>query len=141
MLMDGTTRTLNRRLERALRSITIAAIIIGILVRLSVLTWSDPWGPHHPDEHILPLDALALWEGIAPQEEGWPGSTSVLVLSAASAVQYWAHEGSKVFRVRTEPQPALEDVTDWIGNRFVNPQANYRLGRSVSLIMGILQLV
>jgi len=141
MLMDGTTRTLNHRLERALRSITIAAIIIGILVRLSVLSWSDPWGPHHPDEHILPLEALALWEGVAPQEEGWPGSTTFLVLSAASAVQYWAHEGSKMFRVRAEPQPALEDVTDWIGSRFVDPQANYRLGRSVSLITGILQLL
>jgi hypothetical protein len=140
---DGTietAKTLSLRQQKALRFAVVAALIIGVVVRLSVLVWTDPWGPHHPDEHILPLEALAVWEGIAPQEEGWPGSTTILALSTASAVQYWAHEGKRLLRVRKEPEPALEDVTEWIGGRFVDPTANYRLGRSVSVITGILQL-
>ncbi len=53
-----------------------AVLLLAVLARMSVVTWSDPWGPHHPDEHILPLEALALWEGITPREVGWPGSTT-----------------------------------------------------------------
>lgn len=47
-----------------------AVLLLALLARASVVTWSDPWGPHHPDEHILPLEALALWEGITPREVG-----------------------------------------------------------------------
>src|SRR5258708_23598544 len=53
-----------------------AAILIGSFARLNLIRWAEPCAPHQPDEHILPLEALALWEGITPREVGWPGSTS-----------------------------------------------------------------
>jgi hypothetical protein len=64
------------------RSLWVAAsivILIGACPRASVLVWSDPWGPHHPDEHILGLEALGLWEGITPREIGWPRSALEVV--------------------------------------------------------------
>jgi hypothetical protein len=129
------------RSRSALRLLTGAAIIAGILTRLAVFTWADPWGPHHPDEHILPLDAIALWEGVTPREVGWPASTTRLVLSAGAAAQWLAEEGQAAWRLRGEPDRALETVTTWIGNRYVDPTPLYRLGRATSVVTGILQVV
>src|SRR5262245_61170738 len=77
------------RRQRPFRLAVAALLIAGVLIRCSVLLWSDPWGPHHPDEDILPLEAMALWEGITPREVGWPASTTRVLLSGIQAVQ-WA---------------------------------------------------
>jgi hypothetical protein len=106
-----------------------------------VIRWTDPWEPHQPDEHILPIEALALWEGIAPREIGWPGSTTRLVLSAIAASQYVLEDGRELWALRSQPDRALERVSAWIGRRYVDPPRLYRLGRTVSIITGVLQLI
>jgi hypothetical protein len=127
--------------NNALRLAMGAAFVAGILARLAVVGWSHPWEPHHPDEHILTLDAMALWEGITPQEVGWPGSTTRLVLSAAMVAQWVADEGRTAWQYRREPDRALDTVTTWIAERWVNPMPLYRVGRAISVVTGILQLV
>src|SRR5438045_9752774 len=83
--------------RRALQLALIATFVIGAAIRADVVMWSDPWEPHHPDEHILPLEALASWEGITPREIGWPGSTTRLVVSAAAASRCLAQDGSALW--------------------------------------------
>jgi hypothetical protein len=129
------------RVRRALWLATLAAILIGALVRVGVVWWTDPWDTHHPDEHILPLEALALWEGVTPREIGWPGSTTRLVLSAVAASQCLLEEGGGMWRQRAQPDRALEIVSAWIGRRYVDPRPLYRLGRTISVVTGILQLI
>lgn len=127
--------------ERALSLLTLAAIVLGAVLRISVVSWQDPWGPHHPDEHLLPLDAVALWEGITPREVGWPASTTRLALSALAGGEFLAEQGAATWDQRHDPPKALEGVARWIGARYADPAPLYRLGRWVSVITGILQLV
>jgi hypothetical protein len=129
------------RRRRILRLATGAAVFVGIVARLSVFVWTDPWGPHQPDEHILPLDALALWEGITPREIGWPASTTRIVLSAVAASQWLVSEGRDAWSHRAEPDQALEHVAVWIGKRYVDPTPLYQLGRTTSIVTGILQVI
>src|SRR6185295_17155219 len=35
------------------RLVARAAIVIGVLGRLSLYFWHEPWTPHHPDEDVL----------------------------------------------------------------------------------------
>jgi hypothetical protein len=49
---------------------TAVVLVIGVGARAAVLSWDDPCHPHHPDEGILPLEAIALWEGVTPREIG-----------------------------------------------------------------------
>jgi len=130
-----------RAAPRTLWLLTIAAILVGAVVRIGVVWWTDPWEPHQPDEHILPIEALALWEGIAPREIGWPGSTTRLVLSAIAASQCALEEGRDMWALRSQPEQALEKVSTWIGRRYVDPPRLYRLGRTVSIVTGVLQLI
>jgi hypothetical protein len=127
--------------SRVLWLLTIAAILVGAVVRIGVVLWTDPWDSHHPDEHILPLEALALWEGVTPREVGWPGSTTRLVQSMVAASQCVFEEGRAMWAERTQPDRALEIVSAWITRRYVDPRPLYRMGRTISLITGILQLV
>ena len=130
-----------RRWTNAIWLATIAAVLVGALVRINVVRWAEPWTPHQPDEHILPLEALATWEGITPREVGWPGSTSRLVISAVAAVQCATEAGGEMWRQRGRPDRALEVVSQWIANRYVDEQSLYRLGRTLSIVTGILQLI
>jgi hypothetical protein len=127
--------------SRVLKLATLAAILIGALVRLSVLAWADPWEPHHPDEHILPLEAMALWEGVTPREVGWPGSTTRLVLSAIAGSQLLAEEGRAIWALRHEPDRGLAIVSTWSARKYVDPRPLYRMGRTLSVVTGILQLI
>jgi hypothetical protein len=126
---------------RALRLLTIAAILVGAVVRIGVVRWTDPWDTHHPDEHILPLEAVALWEGVTPREVGWPGSTTRVIHSAVAASQCVLEEGRAMWAERARPDRALAIVSAWISRRYVAPQPLYRMGRTVSVITGVLQLV
>ena len=117
------------------------ALAVGVLVRLSVFAWSTPWEPHHPDEHTLPVEALALWEGITPYEVGWPASTTRLILSASAGVQWLITQGLEAWAVRDDPGAVLNQVTAWIGTRYADPEPLYQLGRTVSIVTGILQLL
>ncbi len=127
--------------SRALRLATVAVILIGALARINVGRWAEPWSPHQPDEHILPLEALALWEGITPREVGWPGSTTRLVLSVVAASQCLRDQGRAMWAERAHPDRALQIVSTWIGNRYVDRRPLYRMGRTISVVTGILQLV
>ena len=118
-----------------------AAILIGTLARASVVVWSDPWGPHHPDEHILPLEALGLWEGVTPREVGWPGSTTRILLSGIEAAELFVEKGFEIWQFRQQPDRALHVVTTWIGTQFVEPASLYKTGRMVSIVTGVLQLL
>jgi hypothetical protein len=115
-------------------------MLVAVVARLSVFGWADPWGPHHPDEHILPLEAVALWEGVTPREVGWPASTLRLVLSATSAVSWAGERGIAAWHQRSDPQRALATVSAWIGQRYLDPAPLYVTGRVVSVMIGILQV-
>jgi hypothetical protein len=135
-------RSNDRSLQhRAARIALVVAIIAGALVRLNLVSWVDPWSPHHADEHVLPLEALALWEGVTPVELGWPGSTARITLSGIAAVQFLVEQGRVVLRQAGEPAQVLETVSKWIGERYVESSRLYRLGRSVSVVVGIAQLI
>lgn len=138
--VDPPLRT-RRGLPKPFRLAVLAAILIGALARIGVVQWTQPSESHHPDEHILPLEALALWEGVTPREIGWPGSTTRLVLSAVAASQCVLEEGRGMWRQRAQPDQALAIVSAWIGRRYVDPRPLYRLGRTISVVTGILQLV
>ena len=137
----GALRQTARGWSRAIWVATIAAVLIGALARINVGRWAEPWDPHQPDEHILPLEALGLWEGITPREVGWPGSTTRLVLSVVAASQCLREQGRVMLEERAHPDRALQIVSTWIGNRFVDPRPLYRMGRTISVVTGILQLV
>jgi hypothetical protein len=125
----------------AWRAATVAAIVLGAMLRFSCVLWTDPWSPHHPDEHILPAEALALWEGVAPRELGWPASTTRLALSGVLAVQWTIEQGWDAWQNRHDIGSVLNGISVWIGERFVEPSALYRTGRAVSVITGLLQLL
>src|SRR5215468_3437647 len=127
-------------LGRRFRIAVTAILIVGTVVRGSVFLWSQPWTPHHPDEDILPLEALALWEGVTPREVGWPGSTTRLTLSAVHGVQWVVARGGDAWRLRSSPDQALETITTWIGDRYRRPASLYKVGRALSLFTGVLQL-
>jgi hypothetical protein len=116
------------------------AIAIGVCVRLGVLLWTDPWTPHHPDEHILPLEALALWEGVTPREVGWPASTTRLTLSGAAAAK-WVLEESRSWARTGMDETSLAFISQWIGAQYVDPTGLYQIGRALSIATGVLQLV
>jgi hypothetical protein len=121
--------------------VTGLVVLAGIIARLSFLGWSDPWGPHHPDEGILPLEALGLWEGITPRAVGWPASTTMLALSAGAAVEWAADTGDKAWGQRHDPAAALATITGWISERFADQTPLYRLGRWTSFAAGVLVLL
>src|SRR5205814_202607 len=93
-----------------------------------------------PDEDILPLEGLALWEGVTPREVGWPGSTTRLALGAIQAVEWTFERGHIAWDRRAAPDKALETVTTWIGDQYLHPTALYQVGRTVSLVTGVLQM-
>jgi hypothetical protein len=119
----------------------VAVLVAGAAVRASVVFWDDPWGPHHPDEHILPLEALALWEGITPREVGWPGTTSRLILSGVETTRLLVNKGDALWQRRSNPADALGVMTKWIGEQYVDPTPLYKSGRLLSVVAGILQLI
>jgi len=119
----------------------VAVLVAGAAVRASVVFWDDPWGPHHPDEHILPLEAMALWEGVTPREVGWPGTTSRLILSGVGATRLLVDKGGALWQRRSNPADALGVITKWIGEQYVDPTPLYKSGRLLSIFAGILQLI
>jgi hypothetical protein len=123
------------------QGLVIAALCAGVLARLNYLRWDDPWGPHHPDETSLALEAIALWEGITPREVGWPASTTRLALSAVAAVDWTMHRAGGVSQVRGQPDRALAEVSQWIAEQYVDQSRLYRLGRATALALGLLQLL
>jgi hypothetical protein len=115
-------------------------VLVGVAVRLSVLLWADPWGPHHPDEHILPLEAVALWEGVTPREIGWPASTTRIAISATAGAAWLFEQGRNAWAHRAAPDEVLESISRWIAGRYVDPTPLYQIGRGVSVVTGILQI-
>ncbi len=129
------------RRGRNWRRLTLACLAVGVFLRLSFLTWQDPWRPHHPDEGILPLEALALWEGVTPREVGWPASTLRLTLSVAAANAWAIQAGHTAWQQRAAPERALQTITDWIGRQYVDPTLMFRIGRVLVFITGLIQML
>lgn len=120
--------------------VALSAVLgIGMAVRLTVFTWQDPFGPHHPDEAILPLESLALWEGVTPREVGWPASTTRIALSAAHAVQ-WLSSQPTPLATAQEPVRVMASMAQWVGARYSDPAPLYRLDRAMMVAIGTLQL-
>jgi hypothetical protein len=138
--MDRYATAMSSNRRRAFRLALASILLIGTVARGSFFLWSQPWTPHHPDEDILPLEALALWEGVTPREVGWPASTTRLALSAAQAIQWTEARSREAWSVRASPENALETITTWIGDRYRHGAGLYKVGRAVSLVTGILQL-
>lgn len=122
------------------RRVALTAILVGALARLSVYLWHEPWTPHHPDEDVIQLESLALWEGITPREIGWPGSTTRLILSGAEAIRWAVDRGGEAWAARHEPLRAMTTISTWIGEQYVRPGTMFRLGRTLSILAGIAQL-
>ncbi len=117
--------------------------VIATVLRVSFAipgVWQQSWTPHHADEHILPEEALALWEGVTPREPGWPASTTRLGLSFLYAVPFIAEEGGALRRA-PNPEAALEIVSRYIASRWVDPSPLFVLGRWFSAFIGIAQVV
>jgi hypothetical protein len=123
------------------RAAILVVLVAGAAARASVVFWTDPWGPHQPDEHILPLEALALWEGVTPREVGWPATTNRLLLSGVNAGRLLAAKGDELWKKKSNPAETLGVITKWIGEQYVDPTPLYKTGRLLSVIAGIIQLV
>jgi hypothetical protein len=123
------------------RVVLLAGILlVGAGARLSVVRWEAPATPHHPDEAVLPMEATALWEGISPREVGWPGSTTRLLLSATFAAQ-WAADRSAHAHGWRDPLGMLDDISTWIGARYVDSAPLFRSARALMVAVGVLQLI
>jgi len=138
VIPGNTARPLQTRWHRLALG---AAIVVGVALRLSVLLWNEPWTPHHADEHILPLEAVALWEGVTPREIGWPAATTRLAISVVAGATWLVDQGRDVWAHRSALDGVLDSISHWIALRYVDPTPLYQIGRGVSLATGILQLV
>src|SRR3954469_4515968 len=119
------------------RAALAALVLAGALSRGAFFAWDHPWTAHHPDEHILSLEAMALWEGITPREVGWPASTVRLALSGVHGVQMLANRRAALLSARSHPPAVLDVAAAWIGDRYVAPGPLYAAGRIVSALIGL----
>lgn len=121
----------------------VVVLLTAAFLRLSFSipgAWQEPWTPHHFDEHILPYEALALWEGVTPREVGWPASTYRVLLSLAYSIPFLADSGAAVAHSPT-PAAAMHVVAQWSGARVGDPHILYMLGRVTSAVIGIVQVL
>jgi hypothetical protein len=121
----------------------LTVLVLASALRLSFAVpgvWQQPWTPHHADEHILPFEALALWEGVTPREVGWPASTTRVGLSALYAGDFLrTHAGT--LRRAPNAAAALEIVSRSLSERIADPTPLYVIGRSFCAALGILQVL
>jgi hypothetical protein len=127
------------------RSLLWMALLIALAasLRLSFAVprvWDQPWTPHHFDEHILPYEALALWEGVTPREVGWPASTFRLALSAVYGAQFVAAESHSVGSA-PNAAAAMGVVARWSGERVGDATPLYVSGRVLSALIGVAQVI
>jgi hypothetical protein len=118
-------------------------MVIAASLRLSFYVpgvWQQPWTPHHFDEHVLPYEAVALWEGVTPREVGWPAGPFRLALSAAYAGRLMADEGGALASAQS-PEAAMATVARWSGRRVADGAPLYQIGRTLSAVIGLLQVV
>jgi hypothetical protein len=116
----------------------VVIFALGAGVRLNVLRWEAPFTPHHPDEAILPLEAVALWEGITPREVGWPASTTRLLLSGTFAVRWAADRSSQA--AAGGAMGVVDDIAARIGAQYVDSTSLFRTARGLMIAIGLLQL-
>ena len=120
-----------------------AVLVLAAALRFSFAipgAWESPWTPHHFDEHILPYEALGLWEGVTPREVGWPAAPSRLALSAAYAGRLMAEERGALASA-DNPEGVMAAVALWIGRRIADGAPLYAIGRTVTALFGLLQVV
>lgn len=118
-------------------------VVTAAALRLSFFVpgvWEQPWTPHHFDEHILPYEALALWEGVTPREVGWPAGPSRLALSAVYAGRLLADE-RRALASAESPEAAMATAARWSGRRVADGAPLYMMGRTLSAVIGLLHVV
>jgi hypothetical protein len=121
----------------------VLVVTIAAVLRFSFLfpgVWQQPWTPHHFDEHFLPYEALALWEGVTPREVGWPASTSRLVLSTVYATRMLVEVGPELAR-QPDAAAVMALVAQWSGHRVADPAPLYQLARLTSATIGVIQVI
>lgn len=121
----------------------IAVVLTAAAIRLSFVVpgvWEEPWTPHHFDEHVLPYEAVALWEGVTPREVGWPAGPFRLALSAAYAGRMLADQRRPLLSA-ANPEAAMATVALWSGRRVADAAPLYTIGRTLSAVIGLLQVV
>jgi len=121
----------------------VTVLVVAAVLRLSFAVpgvWQQPWTPHHADEHVLPFEALALWEGVTPREVGWPASTTRIALSALYAGSF-LREQTGALRRAPNAEASLEVVSHYLSERIADPAPLYVIGRSLNAILGILQVL
>jgi hypothetical protein len=120
-----------------------AVVATAAALRLSFVVpgvWEEPWTPHHFDEHVLPYEAVALWEGVTPREVGWPAGPFRLALSAAYVGQLVADERGALTAAES-PEAAMATVARWSGRRVTDAAPLYVIGRTLSALIGVLQVM
>ena len=121
----------------------VTVLVVAAALRLSFAmpgVWQQPWTPHHGDEHVLPFEALALWEGVTPREVGWPASTTRIALSALYAGRF-LREQTGALRRAPNAEASLEIVSRYLSERIADPAPLYIMGRWFNAILGILQVL
>lgn len=125
---------------RVVTVLTLVSItFIALAPRLTpvVLAWSAPWAAHHPDEVVLPFEAIAQWEGIVPRELGWPASTTRLALSMAYGIDMLVDRTSLLVTADSAPE-AMELISSWSAEKIDAPERLFFIGRLYSVLVGVL---
>jgi hypothetical protein len=121
-----------------LQQLVVAAILLAAAsIRFSYLfpvAWEAPYEPNHPDENILSYEAVAAWQGVAPQEIGWPAATYRAMLS----VTYAASAAPTILSGRITFCDCASRLERWTSDRLDDPAIFYQLGRATSAIIGVL---
>ena len=119
----------------------VAVLALAFCARASfVVTWHEPYAVHHSDEAFLPFEALALWEGVAPRELGWPAMTSRVGLSAAYAVELAVEHPGSFTHPSGGAVGLLLDVEGWVRQRLTDSDRLFAIARWLSVAVGVLQV-
>ena len=132
----------NKRRRRSLLLLGLV-VLVALIARANFVVpiyWQNPFDVHHLDEHFMPLEAVALWEGVTPRELGWPGSTTRLLLSAVYATRMVATE-PQIRQELSNPAGVMEAIGAWSRARLDDRRELYVMGRWLSVIIGLLQVL
>ena len=127
-----------------IRAALVGVLVVGFSLRASFCLpggWKEPYAMHHGDEHMLPLEALAWWEGVSPAEIGWPASTTRILLGSVYAVAMVGTTPAVLPIGGQSVTGALDTFTDWTRAQWQDPSGLIRIGRWVSVITGVLQVL
>src|SRR5688572_22665463 len=110
--------------EARVNAVLVAVLATAFLVRGSfsfLHTWEHPYTIHNGDESMLPLEAVAWWEGVTPAEVGWPASTTRLLLGSVYAIAMVVTTPSVLPLDGQSFSGALNVFSDWTRAQWRDP--------------------